>query len=64
MIKNIKNSPKVSIGIAVYNGQKTLERCIKSILKQTYSNIEIIIIDDCSTDLSNEICKSFAKTWS
>ena len=41
---------KISIIIPVYNVQPYLERCIKSILKQTYSNWECLIIDDGSTD--------------
>lgn len=49
----------ISIIIPVYNCEKWIKRCIKSILEQTYSNIEIIIIDDGSTDNSLQICKSY-----
>ena len=52
---------KVSIIVPIYNVEKYLERCITSILKQTYNNIEILLIDDCATDKSGEIAKSFEK---
>ena len=53
---------KVSIVLPVYNGEKYLPRAIESILQQTYKNFELIIIDDSSTDKSNQIAKSYAKT--
>lgn len=53
--------PKVSILVAVYNIDKYIEKCVRSILKQDYKNIEIILIDDCSTDNSGKICDDFAK---
>ena len=49
----------ISIIIPVHNNEKTLDRCIISILKQTYKKFEIIIIDDGSSDLSSEICKKY-----
>lgn len=52
---------KVSVIMAVYNGEKHLNRAIKSILNQTYKNFEFIIIDDASTDKSLEIIRSFDK---
>lgn len=52
----------VSIIVPVYNAEKYLEKCIESIQKQLYQNIEILLIDDGSLDTSGEICDSFAKT--
>lgn len=50
---------KVSILIPVYNVENYIETCLNSIVKQTYKNIEIIIIDDGSTDNSCEVIKKF-----
>lgn len=55
----MNDNPKVSIIITVYNKSIHLENCILSILNQTYDNIEIIIIDDCSTDDSRNIINKF-----
>lgn len=51
---------KVSIIVPVYNAEKTLERCINSILRQTFAEWEMIIIDDGSTDLSGQLCEQYA----
>ncbi len=50
----------VSIVVPVYNAERFLEECIHSILAQTYTNIELLLVDDGSTDSSVEICKKFA----
>lgn len=50
---------KVSIIVPLYNAEKYLEKCISSIVGQTYRNIEIILINDGSTDRSHEICYKF-----
>jgi len=50
---------KISIIIPVYNTEKYLNECISSVLNQTYKNIEVIIINDGSTDNSFQICKQF-----
>ncbi len=60
-IKNKKEKPKISIIIPVYNSGNTIERCVDSILKQTYDNFEVILINDGSTDESGDICSMFAK---
>ena len=51
---------KVSVIIPVYNVEKYLEHCLNSIVEQSYDNLEIIIINDGSTDKSGEICEKFA----
>lgn len=50
----------VSIIIPVYNAEKTLERCVQSIINQSYKNWELLLIDDGSTDASSIICDRFA----
>lgn len=50
----------ISIVVPVYNGEKYIEDCVKSILRQTYSDWELILIDNASTDDSLEVCKEFA----
>ena len=53
--------PKVSIFIPIYNKQKYLKRSINSIQKQTLKDIEIIAVNDCSTDNSLDILREIAK---
>jgi glycosyltransferase involved in cell wall biosynthesis len=53
------NSPLVSIGVPVYNGEEFLRKSLDSLLAQTYQNIEIIISDNASTDRTAEICKEY-----
>ena len=53
--------PKISIIIPVFNAEKTIGRCIDSILKQDYSSIEIFLINDGSKDNSGKICDEFAQ---
>lgn len=50
----------VSVIIPVYNVEKYLDMCISSVVKQTYTNLEIILIDDGSTDYSGQICDEWA----
>lgn len=52
---------KISIIVPIYNVEKYLERCLKSILNQTYKNLEIILIDDGSNDNSLCMCQDYAK---
>lgn len=51
----------VSVIIPIYNAEKTLERCIESVLSQTYGKLEIILVDDGSTDKSGVICDKYAE---
>lgn len=53
---------KVSVIVPVYNVEKYISDCIRSIVNQDYSNLEIIIVDDGSTDGSLKICKKYAET--
>lgn len=52
---------KVSVIIPVYNAEKYLEKCLDSVINQTLKEIEIICIDDCSTDNSYSILKEYIK---
>ncbi len=52
---------KVSIIVPIYNAEATLDKCINSIVKQTYKNIEIILINDGSNDKSENICLKYKK---
>jgi len=52
---------KVSIIVPVYNAEKFLDRCLESIALQTYAHLEIILVNDGSTDQSGEICDEFAR---
>lgn len=51
---------KISIIVPVYNVEQYIERCLESIINQTYKNIEIILVDDGSTDKSGIICEKYA----
>ncbi len=57
----MKKTPIISIMIPVYNTSQYLERCINTVINQTITNIEIILIDDGSTDGSGQICDKYAK---
>lgn len=54
--------PLVSIIIPIYNAGHFLDRCLNSVVNQTYTNLEIILINDGSTDSSLNLCNTFAKT--
>lgn len=51
----------ITVIIPIYNAEEYLERCLKSVINQTYSNIEIILIDDGSQDNCPNICDKYAK---
>lgn len=58
--RKISRSPCVSIGMPVYNGENYLEEAINSILGQTFTDFELIISDNASTDRTEEICSIYA----
>ena len=51
----------ISIIVSVYNSDTTLARCLRSLERQTYQNIEILLIDDASTDQSRDICRKWSE---
>lgn len=55
----MKKQPLISLIIPVYNAEKYLNACIDSVLKQTYSNIEVILVNDGSKDTSGDICNHY-----
>ncbi len=55
------NRDLISIIIPIYNVENYLEKCLDSVIKQTYDNIEIILIDDGSEDKSKQICDNYVK---
>lgn len=59
-IENTDDSKKVSIVVPVYKSEAFLEKLIQSMMDQTYSNLEIILVDDGSPDKSGDICDSYA----
>ncbi len=54
----------ISVIIPVYNTAKYLQKCIESVLNQTYKDFEIILVNDASTDNSLEICQQYAAKFS
>lgn len=55
-------SLKISVIVPVYNSEKYLDKCIQSIINQTYKFLEIVLIDDGSTDNSAEICEKYKRS--
>ena len=54
------NNPQISVIVPVYNAEKWLRRCVDSILAQTFTDFELLLIDDGSTDGSPSICDEYA----
>ena len=54
-------NPKLSVGLPVYNGENFLALAIEGLLSQTYTDFELIISDNASTDRTREICEEYAK---
>lgn len=59
-METILTNPKFSVVVPLYNCEKYIKQCIESIINQTYDNLELIIVNDGSTDNGLEICKDFA----
>ncbi|TRZ53935.1 MAG: glycosyltransferase family 2 protein [Dehalococcoidia bacterium] len=60
LVPEAKHTPRVSIGLPVYNGERYIEAAIDSILTQTYCDLELIIVDNASTDQTPRICREYA----
>ncbi|MEI7993365.1 MAG: glycosyltransferase family 2 protein [Methylococcaceae bacterium] len=56
----IKQNPQVSIGMPIYNGEKFIREALDSLLAQTFTNFELIISDNASTDCTEAICREYA----
>ena len=61
-MNNIIENPLISVLLSVYNDDKNIKKSIDSILSQSYKNIELLVIDDGSTDHTNEILNSIKDT--
>lgn len=58
-MKETNKLPLISVIVPIYNVETYLTNCINSILDSTYTNLEVILVDDGSTDNSNKICDEF-----
>ena len=52
-------APAVSVVIPMYNAEEYISECLESVLNQTFQSFEVIVVDDCSTDLSREVVESY-----
>lgn len=58
---NLKKPPAISVLLSVYNADRYVSLAIESILNQTFTDFELIIVDDCSSDASWDICEKYAQ---
>jgi glycosyltransferase involved in cell wall biosynthesis len=59
-VSTLIDNPSLSVIIANYNNQKYIAECLDSVLNQTYRDLEILVVDDCSTDVSPDIIHAYA----
>mgnify|MGYP004558355719 CR=1 FL=1 len=64
MIESKNMLPKVSIIVPIYKVEPYLEKCVESILKQTFTDFELILVDDGSPDRCPEVCDEYGKKTS
>ena len=57
----MNRQPKISVIVAVYNAEKYIKRCIDSLLAQTFTDFEVLLVNDGSTDNSGMLCDEYAK---
>ena len=57
----MEQTPRVSIVVPVYNVERYLRQCLDSLVNQTYQNVEIICVDDGSTDRTGEILEDYSQ---
>ena len=53
--------PTISVIVPIYNAEKYLHKCIDSILSQTFTDFELLLLDDGATDKSGDICDEFSQ---
>lgn len=63
MVIRQEDNPLVSVIVPIYNVEKYLERCMDSIMNQSYENFEVICVNDCSPDGSREILRKYEEKW-
>lgn len=57
----MSGNPKISIIVPAYNAEKTIVMCVDSLINQTYENLEIILVNDCSTDNTAAMCEELSR---
>ncbi|KQS28252.1 glycosyltransferase family 2 protein [Dyadobacter sp. Leaf189] len=59
----MNNTPLISVALCTYNGQRFLKKQLDSLVTQSYNNLEIVVVDDCSTDLTFDILLTYAAEY-
>jgi glycosyltransferase EpsH len=59
----MNDTPEISVIIPAYNAESTVDMCVRSLINQTYKNLDIILIDDCSTDSTPALCDRLASQY-